>query len=221
MLQQFLGLPANSTNSITYFMKNRNFSTWMVAIMVLLAITTGCKKPCKDTECANGACLEGNCLCNDGWTGPNCDQRDQCANRSCGFGYCNDGACVCDPGYEGVGCIDAVSYKFSGAYTASDSSYLTFISPSVYTLNVIISSNGPTLLYIDDLTGNSYYFEATVGADNYSITAANQPLSGFWGIKEFTGRLSPTKNELTLDYKLYDNDMDTLVDHRKTKAIKF
>lgn len=193
----------------------------MVAITLVLTISTGCKKPCKDTECANGACLEGNCLCNDGWTGPNCDQRDECAQRSCGFGYCNDGVCICDPGYEGIGCSEPVSYKFAGSYTALDSSFITFLQPFTYTLNILVTNDGPTIIYLDDLTGNSAYLIATVGADNYSITAANQPLNGFWGVKEFTGRLLPSKHELVLDYKLYDNDEDTLIDHRKTRAIKF
>ena len=43
----------------------------------LLLLTSSCKDPCKDINCNNGVCLEGTCLCDDGFEGVNCDQRER------------------------------------------------------------------------------------------------------------------------------------------------
>lgn len=36
-------------------------------------IDTSCKDKCKDVICNNGICDEGNCVCNYGWSGEDCD----------------------------------------------------------------------------------------------------------------------------------------------------
>ncbi len=33
---------------------------------------TSCADPCKDVNCNNGECVEGDCVCNGGWEGSDC-----------------------------------------------------------------------------------------------------------------------------------------------------
>jgi hypothetical protein len=33
---------------------------------------TSCADPCKDVNCNNGECVEGDCVCTDGWEGTDC-----------------------------------------------------------------------------------------------------------------------------------------------------
>lgn len=43
----------------------------------LLLLTSSCKDPCKEVNCNFGTCLEGTCLCDDGYEGVNCDQLER------------------------------------------------------------------------------------------------------------------------------------------------
>lgn len=47
----------------------------LLVFLVLLA--SSCKDPCKDINCNNGVCLEGTCLCDDGFEGVNCDKAER------------------------------------------------------------------------------------------------------------------------------------------------
>ena len=66
-------------------------------------------------ECKNGACLNSQCHCNDGYGGKGCDMPDdnECKYRPCDvFGYCTNTLgsyfCSCREGYTGDGhtCTD-------------------------------------------------------------------------------------------------------------------
>jgi hypothetical protein len=61
-------------------------------------------------RCINGACLDSQCHCNDGWGGKGCSMPDdnECKYRPCDvFAHCTNNigsyACTCFPGYEGDG----------------------------------------------------------------------------------------------------------------------
>ncbi len=49
---------------------------YALAIFLFL-IASSCKDPCKEVNCNNGTCLEGTCLCDDGYEGVNCDQLER------------------------------------------------------------------------------------------------------------------------------------------------
>jgi hypothetical protein len=51
-------------------MKNihRLFATLLFASMFVV----GCKDECKDVDCGNGECVDGLCVCSDGYFGSNC-----------------------------------------------------------------------------------------------------------------------------------------------------
>jgi len=61
-------------------------------------------------KCLNGACLESQCHCNDGYGGKGCEVSDvnECKSRPCDvFSHCTNTLgsfrCTCFPGYEGDG----------------------------------------------------------------------------------------------------------------------
>jgi hypothetical protein len=61
-------------------------------------------------KCQNGACLDSQCYCNDGFGGKGCETPDvnECKSRPCDiFSHCTNTLgsfrCTCFPGYEGNG----------------------------------------------------------------------------------------------------------------------
>ena len=69
-------------------------------------------------ECKNGACLNSQCHCNDGYGGKGCDMPDdnECKYRPCDvFGYCTNTLgsyfCSCREGYTGDGHTCTASYR--------------------------------------------------------------------------------------------------------------
>lgn len=51
----------------------------------------------------HGSCISGVCQCEEGWTGPECEQRD-CHPRCIDHGVCRDGKCDCHQGWTGEHC---------------------------------------------------------------------------------------------------------------------
>lgn len=50
-----------------------------------------------------GSCIGGACHCEEGWTGPECEQRD-CHPRCIDHGVCREGKCDCHQGWTGEHC---------------------------------------------------------------------------------------------------------------------
>ncbi|KAK4876467.1 hypothetical protein RN001_012889 [Aquatica leii] len=74
-----------------------------------LKCTDDCRKE-DGTVCQNGACLDNNCHCNDGFGGCSCQVPDEneCKYRPCDvFAHCTNTLgsfqCTCFPGYRGDG----------------------------------------------------------------------------------------------------------------------
>lgn len=51
----------------------------------------------------HGSCIGGVCQCEEGWTGPECEQRD-CHPRCIDHGICREGKCDCHQGWTGEHC---------------------------------------------------------------------------------------------------------------------
>ena len=51
----------------------------------------------------HGSCIGGVCHCEEGWTGPECGQRD-CHPRCIDHGVCREGKCDCHQGWTGEHC---------------------------------------------------------------------------------------------------------------------
>lgn len=52
---------------------------------------------------SHGSCIGGTCHCEEGWTGPECEQRD-CHPRCIDHGVCREGKCDCHQGWTGEHC---------------------------------------------------------------------------------------------------------------------
>lgn len=52
---------------------------------------------------SHGVCMGGSCRCEEGWTGPACNQR-ACHPRCAEHGTCKDGKCECSQGWNGEHC---------------------------------------------------------------------------------------------------------------------
>lgn len=62
--------------------------------------------PCPGTgDCsAHGKCMMGECVCEAGWKGSECQKKEVCTNNCTKHGVCKQGLCHCDPGYSGDDC---------------------------------------------------------------------------------------------------------------------
>ena len=59
-----------------------------------------CSRRSCPADCnGHGACLDGVCRCNQGWSGQMCESK--ACIYGCVFGTCSNGNCLCDAGYEG------------------------------------------------------------------------------------------------------------------------
>src|SRR5688572_21012104 len=90
--------------------------------LLFLALTASftfqsCKDECKEVACLNGGtCDDGDCTCENGFTGDRC-QTGPCDNVEClNNGTCVNGVCDCPDGYEGSDCGAAERDKFIGTY---------------------------------------------------------------------------------------------------------
>lgn len=55
----------------------RNFNLkvlFLIGLIILIFIS--CIDPCKDKQCGNGYCIEGDCFCQDGYSGKNCEIKE-------------------------------------------------------------------------------------------------------------------------------------------------
>jgi hypothetical protein len=71
-------------------------STKSLCLIFLLNITiifAACTDPCKDKDCYNGYCIEGDCFCLDGYSGENCEIResDKFVGNYSGKQICQEG----------------------------------------------------------------------------------------------------------------------------------
>ncbi|XP_062848373.1 N-acetylglucosamine-1-phosphodiester alpha-N-acetylglucosaminidase [Trichomycterus rosablanca] len=70
---------------------------------------------CQPEDCnKHGTCIDGQCACNHGWTGPTCANLT-CQPRDCGeHGLCTEDGCVCDAGWMGANCSLECPLGFHG-----------------------------------------------------------------------------------------------------------
>jgi len=60
-----------------------------------------------------GEYINGECQCNPGWKGKECNLRhDECEVPDCnGHGYCTNGKCICALGFKGKFCSEGKVFK--------------------------------------------------------------------------------------------------------------
>lgn len=79
----------------------------MIMLYVLCSlIVTSCNESC---DCMNGGiCVDGTCHCEEGFTGPRCQERT-CDKPCKNGGECVDGTCKCPEGYTGPDCSTPIN----------------------------------------------------------------------------------------------------------------
>lgn len=70
---------------------------------------------CQPEDCSgHGRCVEGVCVCRQGWKAPDCANLT-CQDAACGdHGICTEGGCVCDSGWRGLNCSQVCESGFYG-----------------------------------------------------------------------------------------------------------
>jgi hypothetical protein len=201
----------------------KNFSLFLSFILLLLVLTA-CKDECKKVTCVNGACVDGNCLCNDGWAGASCDERDACYQRTCVNGYCADGTCACDPYYEGNTCSIGINQKFAGNFYVRDSSIISN-DVNFYSVVILPFSNSLDGIQIQNFYGDNRTIIAVVSTDRFTFSFARQfiyqwlptTLSG----ESTSASLAADGLSATIHYDVYDASADTLYDRNIATLIRY
>eukprot|EP00301_Raphidiophrys_heterophryoidea_P020899 c5472_g1_i1.p1 GENE.c5472_g1_i1~~c5472_g1_i1.p1 ORF type:complete len:1350 (+),score=316.05 c5472_g1_i1:73-4050(+) len=62
------------------------------------------QKVCGGNCSGNGFCLDGECICNPGWSGSNCNVQGGCSRDCYNRGSCSDGKCTCNAFFTGSFC---------------------------------------------------------------------------------------------------------------------
>lgn len=72
------------------------------------------KRLCQPEDCSgHGRCVEGQCVCQDGWSGPGC--ANLTCQAECGkHRICTENGCVCDAGWMGLNCSQECPIGFYG-----------------------------------------------------------------------------------------------------------
>ncbi|XP_052474082.1 N-acetylglucosamine-1-phosphodiester alpha-N-acetylglucosaminidase [Carassius gibelio] len=69
---------------------------------------------CQPEDCSgHWRCVEGQCVCREGWSGPGC--ANLTCQAECGeHGICTENGCVCDSGWMGLNCSQVCAAGFYG-----------------------------------------------------------------------------------------------------------
>jgi hypothetical protein len=178
-------------------MKTRILKIFGVAVMATIGMVSCDTDPCKDVDCGNnGICVEGDCVCEDGFGGVDC-ATDYCEELVCDttggekvatVGGCD---CECNEGYEGDDCATLERAKFIGTYNVTEA---CTSGNFTYSLTITESSTGISAAIIGNF--GDFNVNVTGTADGNILTIANQTVGGgtFQGSGQITG------NILTITY---------------------
>lgn len=181
------------------------------SILLLLSLLafTACKQPCKDVTCVHGACLEGNCLCNAGWTGPNCDEVDGCYARNCNNGHCEDGACVCDALWDGNDCSETIAQKFVGNWAFTETCNATGQNGGSIIANAVVGTRDEVRLSNLWSLGS---VTAQVNPDKRSFKIARQMLWAGYDVESTSTTISTDGRTMNVNYTVYTAGTDNVED---------
>lgn len=162
----------------------RNGMLQLLALGMLML--SSCYDPCDDTVCLNGgACLNGDCVCPDGWEGVNCqtptgggfNPSDPCYGIVClNGGECVNGVCDCANGFTGPNCSSfdpTVDVKITSIVV---SGYSMITSGSPWDESITGTSGPDVYLEINQASGTDYYTGFYENVSGQSLTFSGSPL---------------------------------------------
>ena len=179
----------------------------LIGFAVVILVGSGCflkKDPCKDVICYNGECVDGECVCEAGYSGPNCSTFDPCYNTTCINGDCVNGTCDCDAGYEGANCGTPINSKFSGVYTLSENCVGAGLRS--YAVTVTPSSSSILQAKFTGLYGEAgVILTAIIDPNGTSFSIPLQALNSVKQIESFSGSISADGTLIEVEYAVYSN----------------
>ncbi|MFN8394054.1 MAG: hypothetical protein U0176_05205 [Bacteroidia bacterium] len=206
-------------------MREKN-SLWFLLLAMLVFVGMGCKNECKKVDCVNGACVEGNCLCNAGWVGVHCDEVDQCYRRSCNNGYCADGSCVCDPYWGGSNCATPVNQLIAGnGWRLIDSSITTHLVAD-YQVGIIPDQDHVDQFVISNLYSDELTIRAYLARDNHSFSFPRQLVyvydpSPYYDAESVQCSMSDDYRTGYIRYNVYVSGTNTLHEERIATIMQY
>jgi hypothetical protein len=146
----------------------RKLLLMLLLLSTILTFSSCEKDPCETTTCLNGGvCIDGDCDCPDGYSGPQCESFNACFSVIClNGGNCVNGACNCLEGYTGSDCSQQVT-------------------PSKIRINRIEVIRFPA-------TDNGAGWDLSSGPDIYPIISKNN--SVIWEYPNFIQNANPSNN---------------------------
>ncbi len=189
----------------------------ILVVLFSMTIVQSCRKsPCEVANC-NGACVNGTCICEDGYTGPDCSiPPDLCLNLNCNNGACLLGACICDDGYDGTDCSIIIRNSFIGIYDVAEVctnnptvtvNYVSEISASAQGAEYITINNIYNLGELPDIEPDDATVLASVSntGEEYAVVIDMQTFSSsVLSIYQVSGSgtYDATTDEITVNYSI-------------------
>lgn len=117
-----------------------------------LCSITACKDECDDIVCQNdGSCVDGTCVCPDGFSGANCEI-NACSDVICeNDGVCENGDCNCLDGYTGTNCEIEIRQTLLGTWTGTQ--MCTGIPDANATFTLTPGATGTSIVVNNGLIG--------------------------------------------------------------------
>ena len=192
-------------------------SLMLLPFLLLLSACQG--DPCDDVTCPeNASCFEGNCSCNQNYSGEECEiYTDPCTLVNCTAPNtsCEEGDCVCDAGYTDTSCETVIRLDLLGAYTVDDSCdpNTTFSAQVRAGGNVdqieITNLHNHFNWYPWQLNGESTKVLATVTAEGISFSDETFPAQGLERFRT-SGTGTYTSDGFSLSYSVTDTSDGTV-----------
>lgn len=175
-------------------------------LLVFIAFSSlfifSCSDPCDDINCGPGTCVEGDCVCPDGFSGVNCEIEDLCFNVDCGNGTCdqNTGSCLCDEGYEGDNCEIRIKDKYLGTWVSMGWKCISDPDPDEVTIRFDDMPDNGMQIYLVDPLEDDILILTTIQSESFVIDSQTIDIDG--DLAEIEGEGTLVDGKLTLEITL-------------------
>ena len=190
--------------------KSRTFHPFLSLLLLMWGAVhlSGCFGNSCAFNCKNGKCVDGDCVCEQGWIGEGCDIESPCNTFDCGHGTCDvDGygqaICFCETGWGGQHCDVPYNVLLDGNYIANDNCSPQSVS---YSVNFRPKPGSATEFEVTGLYQNTTaVVTGTVNSDFSHFSADKQPFGTTpYDIQIFSSSyVNQGGTNIRIDYALY------------------